>query len=117
MVAGAQIYLACSRDSLWQRLGGHLVHHVAMVPRGPGGGGGVYPVRLAPTGAAESTTNGRVFHEVAWLGEARLSAAPALLPWLTLLALCGGGENADKGKGRVELLPLTDSGTTRKEDN
>ncbi|MGB4334917.1 MAG: hypothetical protein WBJ41_08785 [Chromatiaceae bacterium] len=98
----------CARDSLWQRLGGHLVHHVAdallpvaLVVEAVA----IQPVISPPT---RSRSNGRMFHELAWLGEVRLSAAPALLPWLTLLALCGGGENADKGKGRVELLPLTD---------
>ena len=35
-----------------------------------------------------------------------LRVEPAVLPWLTLIALCGGGENADKGFGGVELLPL-----------
>jgi hypothetical protein len=104
----------CTRDSLWQRLGGHLVHHVAdaLLP----GALAVEAVAVQPAllPLARSRTNKRVFYEAAWQGEIRLSIAPVLLPWLTLLALCGGGENADKGKGRVELLPLTDPILDRK---
>lgn len=107
----------CSRDSLWQRLGGHLVHHVADALLPEALVVEAVSIQSPSLPPARSLTNGRVFQEVAWLGEARLSAAPALLPWLTLLALCGGGENADKGKGRVELLPLTDSVLTRKGEN
>jgi len=95
----------CTHDSVWQRLGGHLVHHVAdaLLP--------ALAVEQAsiverPDSSAGSVSNGNTYQELTWSGEATLYAGDALLPWLSLLAVCGGGENADKGKGRVELLPL-----------
>ena len=106
----------CSGDHLWQRLGGHLVHHVAdtLLPDALR----VEEVHLQPAtlAPARSRSNANAFQELAWLGEMIISATPALLPWLTLLALCGGGENADKGKGRVELLPMADSPSLSKGD-
>lgn len=99
----------CSNDNLWQRLGGHLVHHVAdaLLPAALR----VEEVHLqhATLAPAHSRSNGHDYPELAWLGEVRISVTEFLLPWLTLLAVCGGGENADKGRGRIELLPVADT--------
>jgi hypothetical protein len=96
----------CAREALWQRLGGHLVHHVAeaLLPAALV----VEEARIQTNLAASeaSVSNRNAYRELTWSGEATLRASEALLPWLSLLAVCGGGENADKGKGRVELLPL-----------
>ena len=96
----------CARDAVWQRLGGHLAHHVAdrllpdalTVER--------VELCLSPPAPARSRANGQRFEEVGWLGAVTLAVDEAALPWLSLLAVCGGGENADKGRGRVELAPL-----------
>lgn len=107
LVARAHKFTAlCAREPIWQRLGGHLVHHLA---------DRLLPIELAveqvgleviTDATARSVSNGQGFTEVSWIGEVTLRAGPALWPWLGLLAVCGGGENADKGKGRVELWPL-----------
>lgn len=102
-----KITALCTRETIWQRLGGHLVHHVADA---------LLPTTLdvedahiqTPQPAPEaSVSNRNTYQELAWGGEVTLRVGEALLPWLSLLAVCGGGENADKGKGRVELLPLS----------
>ncbi|MBF0160059.1 MAG: hypothetical protein HQL58_11115 [Magnetococcales bacterium] len=55
------------------------------------------------------TSQGNVsdFTALTWNGYVSLRVNEALLPWLSLLALCGGGENADKGFGGIELIPLS----------
>jgi hypothetical protein len=95
----------CTSDSIWQRLGGHLVHHVAdsLLPSGSA----VERVDIKQaTLQLASTGNGAAFDALVWQGEVTLRIDAQLLPWLTLLAICGGGENADKGFGSVELIPL-----------
>jgi hypothetical protein len=54
----------------------------------------------------KSMGNASRFQALTWSGEAVLRVAEDVLPWLSLLAICGGGENADKGFGGVELIPL-----------
>jgi hypothetical protein len=94
----------CSHDATWQRLGAHLAHHVAdaLLPTLRVEQVRIEPQRLPLT----SKSNAAGFEALAWSGEVVLQVDDALLPWLSLLALCGGGENADKGFGAVELLPL-----------
>ncbi len=95
----------CSADLIWQSLGGHLVHHVAdaLLP-------GTLSVLSCTVRSLQrdssSRSNGGKFVEIAWEGAASIRADETVLPWLTVLALCGGGENADKGFGGVELTPL-----------
>lgn len=96
--------LSC-RDMTAQRLGGHLAHHVAeqLLP------GAVHIQRadlqscLLP---AESAGNGHRFAMLAWVGQADLLVHSEALPWLSLLNLCGGGAQSDKGFGAVELIPV-----------
>jgi hypothetical protein len=95
--------LAC-RDADAQRLGGHLAHYVgrALLP----GALRVARADLEPVDLpAESRGNRQAYTYRAWVGQAELDATPAALPWLSLLALCGGGANADKGFGVVEFTP------------
>jgi hypothetical protein len=95
----------CATEATAQRLAGHLAHYIAdaLLPA---------QLRIESARVNEETLplasrgNGGAFAATAWSGEATLAISPALLPWLSLLALCGGGENADKGFGVVELTPL-----------
>ncbi|SER77531.1 hypothetical protein SAMN05421690_10734 [Nitrosomonas sp. Nm51] len=101
-----KLTVLCTHDPVWQRLGGHLAHLVAdhllfaglVVEHVTQ----VHPVSFE----CKSTGNGDTYHAHAWEGELVLQANRHLLPWLTLLAVCGGGENADKGFGSVQLTPL-----------
>lgn len=95
----------CLDDTRAQRLAAHLAHHVAeaLLP----GGLSVERAEVEPVPLAlASRGNGASFAALTWSGRAILRVAPAVLPWLTLIALCGGGENADKGFGGIELTPL-----------
>lgn len=95
----------CTRDSIWQRLGGHLALHIADV---------LLPAALSVEEICieevllplQSRGNHSRFEAHAWTGEITLAVSEPLLPWLSLLAICGGGKNADKGFGSVELKPL-----------
>lgn len=95
----------CARDQTWQRIGAHLAHHVAeaLLP----GGLAVDEVRVEarPLDLA-SRGNAARFQALTWSGEVVLRVDEAVLPWLGLVAICGGGSNADKGFGGVELTPL-----------
>jgi hypothetical protein len=96
----------CARDETWQRIGAHLAHHVAeaLLP----GGLAVEEVRVEaqPLDLA-SRGNAARFQALTWSGEVVLRVDEAVLPWLGLVAIRGGGENADKGFGGVELTPLS----------
>ena len=95
----------CHDDERAQRLTGHLVHHVADALLTDGltvEGAGVEALPLTLT----SRGNGSSFAALTWGGHAVLSVEPPVLPWLSLIALCGGGENADKGFGGIELTAL-----------
>jgi len=92
----------CAHEAIWQRLGAHLAHHI----------GNALPAMLRieqasiepePPRRYASKGNGGHFEGLALVGEVVLRVAPPALPWLSLLALCGGGENADKGFGVVEI--------------
>ncbi|MCC6135179.1 MAG: hypothetical protein LM550_10790 [Candidatus Contendobacter sp.] len=95
----------CAQEETWQRLGAHLAHHVAdaLLPRG-------LTVEQADVTATPlpmvSRGNRGVFESVTWNGHATLRVEEEILPWLSLIATCGGGENADKGFGGIELSPL-----------
>lgn len=95
----------CARDIVWQRLGGHLVHHVAddLLPDG-------FSVEQIDIESQPlqlmSKGNQATFDALIWSGSITLLINEALLPWFSLLAACGGGKNADKGFGSVELIPL-----------
>lgn len=95
----------CFEDSRAQRLASHLAHHVAeaLLPDGlmveqalvvP------HPLALASRG------NRSTFLALTWSGQAIVRVESDILPWLTLVARSGGGENADKGFGVIELTPL-----------
>lgn len=96
----------CVQDAMMQRLAGHLAYHIANAL--------LLPEHLRVESAAltarrlqeASKGNNNRFSGVSWHGEAVLQVNPLILPWLTLLMLCGGGQNADKGYGRLALLPL-----------
>ncbi len=95
----------CTHDPVWQRLGGHLAHHIAdtLLPEGIS----VERVRIEAKVISAALQRWRSPVDVhAWTGELTLAVSEPLLPWLSLLAICGGGENADKGFGCVELTPL-----------
>lgn len=96
----------CAEQAIWQRLGGHLVHHIAEDLLDKALRVDEVRVRYTADMPGFSVSNDNAYIEQTWDGEITLFADEVLLPWLTLLAICGGGENVDKGKGRVELLPL-----------
>ena len=104
-VRGHKFTALCGGDEQSQRLGSHLAHHVAdaLLPVGVS----VEDVRMrVASSGLRSRGNQSRFQALALSGEAVLSVAPPALPWLTLIALCGGGENADEGFGAVELTGL-----------
>ena len=102
---GQKFTALCATETIWQRLGGHLVHYIADA---------LFPFALEvgqvqiehKTLALASYGNGGRFRISTWNGRATLRAEKSVLPWLSLLSICGGGENADKGFGVVELRPL-----------
>ncbi|MFB1490237.1 MULTISPECIES: hypothetical protein [unclassified Thiocapsa] len=95
----------CCEETQAQRLAAHLAHHVAEALLPDGLSVADAEVETLPLALA-SRGNGGSFAALTWNGRATVCAAPAVLPWLTLIALCGGGENADKGFGGIELTPL-----------
>lgn len=95
----------CFEDRRAQRLASHLVHHVADAALPSGLFVERAEIERVPMALA-SRGNGASFTAITWSGRAIVRAAPVVLPWLSLIALCGGGENADKGFGGVELTPL-----------
>lgn len=104
-IRGHKLSALCATEPTWQRLAGHLAHHVAdaLLP------GALDVEQVAIEGAPmrlRSSGNGAEFDSLSWSGFVTLRVEEAVLPWLTLLAVCGGGENADKGFGGVELMPL-----------
>ena len=95
----------CFDDARAQRLASHLAHHVAEA-RLPDGLR-VEQAQIEPHPLAlASRGNGASFVALTWSGQAMLRVEPDILPWLSLIALSGGGENADKGFGGIELTPL-----------
>jgi hypothetical protein len=95
----------CAHEEAWQRIGAHLAHHVAdaLLPKGLTVEQAVVeatPLPLASRGNSAS------FESVTWSGYATLRVDEDVLPWLSLIATCGGGENADKGFGGIDLSPL-----------
>ncbi len=94
----------CSREATWQKLTCHLAHHVtnALLPTAFS----IDQVRIEPQRLKLSSRgNGGMFNALVWNGDVTLSVDETLLPWLSILSICGGGENADKGFGSVELIP------------
>ena len=95
----------CTREEIWQRLGAHLAHHLAHA---------LLPQSLSVERAAveamplllASRGNSASFESLTWSGHATLRVDEDVLPWLSLIAICGGGENADKGFGGIDLSPL-----------
>ncbi|EGV32662.1 hypothetical protein ThidrDRAFT_1147 [Thiorhodococcus drewsii AZ1] len=95
----------CLNDERVQRLSAHLAHHVAEALLS--GGLSVESAEIEPEPLTlASRGNGASFTALTWSGRAILRVKPAVLPWLSLIALGGGGENADKGFGAIELTPL-----------
>jgi hypothetical protein len=92
----------CAREATWQRIGSHLARHVAdaLLPAAIA----VDEVRVELCPLQLEASEG-CFDALAWTGSVRLRIATAALPWLNLLAVCGGGENPDKGFGGVEVTP------------
>ena len=100
-----KISALCLGEEFIQRITGHLVHHVASTLLHQGLVVESAELESAPLALA-SRGNGSRFVALTWTGRVKLRVEPAVLPWLSLLALCGGGENADKGFGAVELIPV-----------
>jgi hypothetical protein len=104
-VRAHKVTALCAREAIWQRLGSHLALRVAdeLLPRG-------LTVEHAEVDATPlamaSQGNAGAFTALTWSGHAMLGVAAEVLPWLSLIATCGGGENADKGFGGIELTPL-----------
>lgn len=99
----------CARDPLLQRIGGHLARYASepLLAREFGVvEAEVEPLRLP---GEHLGRRGKPYDVLAWTGAVVVEASDAALPWLTLLDLCGGGENADKGFGSVEIRPCADS--------
>lgn len=101
-----------------QRLVAHLTHYVAdaLLPTGLG----VEEADVVATPLALASQGNRArFVAMTWSGQVILQVSPMVLPWLNILALCGGGENADKGFGGIELTPLAsgNSGTMPRHDH
>lgn len=95
----------CCEEARAQRLAAHLAHHVAEGLLPDGLSVEEAEVEAVPLALA-SRGNGASFEALTWSGRVILRASAAVLPWLTLIALCGGGENADKGFGGIELTPV-----------
>jgi hypothetical protein len=95
----------CLRDERAQRLAAHLAHHVAEALLPDGLVVEHMEVESVPLAMA-SRGNGSSFAALTWSGRVVLRVVPAVLPWLNLIAICGGGENADKGFGGINLTPL-----------
>jgi hypothetical protein len=89
-------------DMALQRFASHLAHHLAAAA------GSSLRVETADILQQElpqtSRGNGKEFDVTAWTGMATVTSPHDLSPWLTLLHLCGGGENPDKGFGGVEVI-------------
>jgi len=98
----------CTQERTWQRLSGHLVHHVANALLSTGLTVEQANIEVMPLTLA-SHSNDSTFEAISWNGEVVIQVEATLLPWLSLLTVCGGGENADKGFGGVELLPHGDT--------
>lgn len=94
----------CADEPMWQRLGGHIARYVAeaLLPAAIRVEGMHIKSLVLPLA---SKGNRGSFNAYAWMGDATLRVTESLLPWISLLAICGGGENADKGFGAVELMP------------
>jgi hypothetical protein len=95
----------CIGKPLWQRLGTHLADHVsealmrAVLH--------IEDVRISVIADKETSfSNKQEYKTLKWTGHVILRIEEGALPWLSLLAVCGGGENADKGFGALELIPL-----------
>lgn len=95
----------CFQDEQAQRLTGHLAHHVADTLLPTVLSVESVAVDMRPLALA-SRGNRSQFTALTWTGQATLRVTAPALPWLSLIALCGGGENADKGFGGLELIPL-----------
>lgn len=100
-----KITALCAPEATGQRLGAHLAHYVAdtLLPAGltvEHADVAATPLSLASRG------NQGAFESVTWSGRVTLRVDETVLPWLSLIAICGGGENADKGFGGIELSPL-----------
>jgi|GEM_PF-1779245 len=106
MASRAQKFTAlCTPDPVWQRLGGHLARYAADAVLGESLK--VDEVRIKTLSVPlQSGASGARFEALAWLGDIALAATATAAPWLSLLNMCGGGENADKGFGGVEIVPL-----------
>ena len=95
----------CFEDTRAQRLASHLAHHVAELLLADG-----LQVEQAQVASdfleLASRGNRSSFVALTWSGRAIVRVEPGVLPWLSLIALTGGGENADKGFGSIELTSL-----------
>lgn len=104
-VQAHKVSALCSPDPTMQRMLGHLSHHVsdALLARGLS----VHRCGIVADHVEEvSKSNGKRYKVLRWTnGEAELEVDAEILPWLSLIALFGGGENTGKGFGRVELIP------------
>jgi hypothetical protein len=98
---GQKLTALCAQESRWQRIGGHLARMVgeALLPSAVS----IERAQLESWIVPLETNAGRRFDAVAWLGEVTLEVRAEGLPWLTLISLCGGGKNAEKGFGAVEI--------------
>lgn len=106
-VRALKISALCSTDAVRQRLYGHLSRYVsqAVLERH------VVLRRaelVATTIPAEALGDGKPYAGHAWAGWIELGVDEAALPWIALASAFGLGENADKGFGQAELVPVED---------
>lgn len=96
----------CIDHPLQQRLGAHLAHYVSEAILYEALMVECVSIKAEPPVTERSGTNRQSYDVIRWTGTAELKIEEGALPWLSLLAIFGGGDNADHGYGSLELFPL-----------
>jgi hypothetical protein len=88
-----------------QRIGAHLAHYAGEALLGCALATLEVHIKTLRLPAQRLGSN-KEYEALAWTGTMVVDVAPSALAWLTLLGLCGGGDNPDKGFGSVEITPM-----------